>query len=50
MIQVSHLKNKGWKKQAQNNHVITLIRRIPTEVTMGVRCSTEKFCGKTGDA
>jgi len=49
MIRASYLKSKDeLLLKAQNNHVITLIRKTPTEITTGVRCSTEKFYCKTG--
>lgn len=50
MIEVSYPKNTDKVLlKAQNNHIITLIKKMPTEITMGVGCSTEKFCCKTGD-
>lgn len=36
--------------KAHNNHITILIREMPTEITMGIRCSTEKFCCKTRDS
>lgn len=50
MIKISYWKNKDeLLLRAQNNHIITPIRKIPTEITMGGRWSTKKFCYKTGD-
>lgn len=49
MIEVSYPKNKDeLLLKAQNNHIVTLIRKKPTEITTGVRCSTENSVAKQG--
>lgn len=48
MTEVPYPKNKDrLLHKAQNNH-ITLKRKMPTEITTGIRCSTEKFIAKQG--